>query len=253
MQVEHTPAATKYTQAQLPQSWERTGKDKPMRAFNHKIRLSTATLLAMVLASYLYSASADAAELRNISKVNSGVRVAAGEQLGDISSVNGGIDLASGASAQEVGTVNGGIDLDDNVTIKHPETVNGGIRVGENVSVHGYLTTVNGGIRTGAGTVIEARVRTVNGKIQLRNTTVSENVETSNGDISLRNASIVEGDLLVAKSRRNWWGRIWNSKRRRPEITIDATSSVRGDIHLYREVDLRIDDAAVVGEIIRHY
>ncbi len=206
-----------------------------MRAFNHKIRLSTATLLAMVLASYLYSASA------------------AGEQLGDISSVNGGIDLASGASAQEVGTVNGGIDLDDNVTIKHPETVNGGIRVGENVSVHGYLTTVNGGIRTGAGTVIEARVRTVNGKIQLRNTTVSENVETSNGDISLRNASIVEGDLLVAKSRRNWWGRIWNSKRRRPEITIDATSSVRGDIHLYREVDLRIDDAAVVGEIIRHY
>jgi hypothetical protein len=217
MQVEHTPAATKYTQAQLPQSWERTGKDKPIRAFNHKIRLSTATLLAMVLASYLYSASA------------------AGEQLGDISSVNGGIDLASGASAQEVGTVNGGI------------------RVGENVSVHGYLTTVNGGIRTGAGTVIEARVRTVNGKIQLRNTTVSENVETSNGDISLRNASIVEGDLLVAKSRRNWWGRIWNSKRRRPEITIDATSSVRGDIHLYREVDLRIDDAAVVGEIIRHY
>lgn len=224
-----------------------------MRVFNHKIRLSTATLLAMVLGSYLYSASADAAELRNISKVNRGVHVAAEEQVGDISSVNGGIDLARGASAQEVGTVNGSIDLDDNVTIEQAKTVNGSIRVGENVSVSGYLKTVNGGIRTGSGTVIEDRVRTVNGKIQLRNTTVRENVETTNGDISLRNASIVEGDLLVAKSRSNWWGRIFNSKRRRPEITIDATSVVKGDIHLYREVDLRIDDAAEVGEIIRHY
>lgn len=224
-----------------------------MRAINHKIRLSTATLLAMVLGSYLYSATADAAEIRNISRVNRGIHVAAEEYVGDISSVNGGIDLARGANARELSTVNGGIDLDDNVTIEQAETVNGGIRVGENVTVTGSLETVNGGIRTSAGTVVEHRVRTVNGKIQLRNTTVGEDVVTSNGDISLRDGSVVNGDLLVAKSRSNWWSRLFSSHRRRMDISIDASSAVRGDIHLYREVDLHIDDAAEVGEIIRHY
>ena len=224
-----------------------------MRAINPKIRLSTATLIAMVLGSYLYSASADAAAMRDISRVNRGIHVSAEERVGDISSVNGGIDLAGGANARELSTVNGGIDLDDNITIEYAETVNGGIRGGENVTVSGSLETVNGGIRTGAGTVVENRVRTVNGKIQLRNTTVGENVVTSNGDISLRNGSIVNGDLLVAKDRSNWWSRLWRSHRRHMNITIDASSAVRGDIHLYREVDLYIDDAAEVGEIIRHY
>ena len=224
-----------------------------MRAFNYKIRLSTATLLAMVLGSYLYSAYADAAEMRDISRINRSIHVSAGEWVGDISSVNGGIDMAKGANAQELSTVNGGIDLDDNVTIEQAETVNGGIRIGENVTVTGSLETVNGGIRTSAGTIVANRVRTVNGKIQLRNTTVGKNVATSNGDISLRDGSIVNGDLLVANRRSNWWSRLWSSHRRHLDITIDASPAVRGDIHLYREVDLHIDDAAEVGEIIRHY
>ena len=224
-----------------------------MQGFNYNIRWSTATLLAMVLGSYVYSAAADAAELRDISRVNRGIHISVEEQVGDLSSVNGGIDLARGARAREVSTVNGGIDLDDNVTVAHAETVNGSIRVGENVRVAGSLETVNGGIRTSSGTVIENRVRTVNGKIQLRNTTVGQNVETSNGDISLRDGSIVNGDLLVANSRSSWWSRFWNSHHRRMEITIDATSVVRGDIHLYHEVYLSIDDAADVGEIIHHY
>ena len=105
-----------------------------MRAINHKIRLGTASLLAMVLGSYLYSASADAAEFRNISKVNGGIRVAANEQVGDVSSVNGGIRLAHGASAYEIDTVNGSIELADDVAIEQAESVNGGIRIGENVT-----------------------------------------------------------------------------------------------------------------------
>lgn len=219
---------------------------------NHTFRLSAATALAMLLGSYLYSTSAEAAEVRDISKVNGSIRVSAAEQVGDISSVNGGIDLARGSRADKLDTVNGGIDLDENVVITNAKTVNGGIRVSSDVTVNGSLTTVNGGIRTASGTVIENRVRTVNGKIRLRNTLVGENIQTSNGDITLRDGSTVEGDIVV-KGRRGWVGRIFNFDRRPPTISIDADSSVKGDIHLYRKVDLEIDDGAKVGEVIRHY
>lgn len=219
---------------------------------NHTFRLSAATMLAMLLGSYLYSASAEAADVRNISKVNGGIRISAEEQVGDISSVNGGVDLGRGASAYEIDTINGGIELSENVVIISAETVNGSIRVRSDVTVNGSLSTVNGGIRTAAGTVIEHRVHTVNGKIQLLNTSVGGNVQTRNGDISLRDGSTVAGDIVV-KGRRSWAGRFFNFNRRAPTISIDADSSVKGDIHLYRKVELDIDDAADVGEVIRHY
>ena len=223
-----------------------------MRAINHKIRLSAATLLAMVLGSYLYSASADAAEVRDISRVNGGIRVDAEEQVGDVSSVNGGITMRRGSSAFELGTVNGGIDIDDDVVIRHAESVNGGIRVGEDVTVNGSLETVNGGIRTGSGTVIQNRIKTVNGKIQLRNTQVGANVQTSNGDIEIREGSTVEGDVVIRASN-SWWSRLFRSNRRPIDLTIDASSAVRGDIHLYRAVDLHIEDGAEVGDVIEHF
>lgn len=223
-----------------------------MRAIDHKIRLSAATLLAMILGSYLYSSTADAAEVRDISRVNRGIRVEVEERVGDISSVNGGITMERGSSAYEIGTVNGGINLDDEVVIVHAETVNGGIRVGENVTVNGSLKTINGRIRTGSGTVIANQIKTVNGKIQLSNTQVGENVQTSNGDIEIRDGSIIEGDVVVRASR-SWWSRVFRFNRRSPDLTIDASSAVRGDIHLYRRVDLHIADGAEVGDIIEHF
>lgn len=219
---------------------------------NHTFRLSTAIMLAMLLGSYLYSASAEAADVRDISRVNGGIRISADDQVGDLSSVNGGIDLARGASAYKIDTVNGGIELDEQVVIVNAKTVNGGIRVSNDVTVNGSLTTVNGGIRTASGTVVENRVRTVNGKIQLRNTSVGENVQTSNGDITLRDGSTVEGDIIV-KGRRPWVSKFFHFERKQPTISIDADSSVKGDIHLYRKVDLEIDDGAEVGDVIRHY
>lgn len=223
-----------------------------MPSYNHKIRLGAASLLAMLLGSYLFSATADASELRDISKVNSGIRVSAEEHVGDISSVNGGIRMARGSSAYELGTVNGGIDLDDGVIVRHAETVNGGIRVGQDVTINGSLETVNGGIRTEQGTVVDNRIRTVNGRIVLRNTVVRENVQTSNGDIEIRDGSTIEGDIVV-RGRRSWFQNIFNWNRKPSDLTIDADSSVKGDIHLYREVNLHIDDDAEVGEVVRHY
>ena len=191
-------------------------------------------MLATVLGSYLFAASADVGEIENISKVNSSVRVDAERQVGDVSSVNGGIDLARGALARDV------------------HTVNGGIRVGTDVKVNGSLETVNGGIRTDGGTVIEDRVRTVNGKIRLHETHVGRDVQTSNGDIELRNNTVVEGDLIV-KGRQSWFGRLFNFNHRPPTITVDGSSAIHGDIHLHREAELNIDENAEVGDIIRHY
>jgi len=223
-----------------------------MKDVSHTMKLSAATMLAMLLGSYLDAAPANSAEVRDISKVNGGIRVSAEERVGDISSVNGGIDLASGASAERLDTVNGGIDLDERVEIERAETVNGGIRVGRDVTVHGSLSTVNGGIQTQPGTQIERDVSTVNGKIRLRETRVGEDVKTSNGDISLNDGSVVEGDIIV-RGRRSWIGRFFNFDSKPSKIIIDADSSVIGDIHLYREVNLDIADGAVEGDIIEHF
>jgi len=66
---------------------------------------------------------------------------------------------------------------------------------------------------------VHGSLSTVNGKIRLRDTRVGENVQTSNADIPL----------------------------------VDANSSVMGDIHLYREVNLDIADGAGTSKIIEHF
>mgnify|MGYP000441531280 CR=1 FL=1 len=223
-----------------------------MRAISHKLRLSTASLLAMVLGSYLYTASADASEGEDISRVNGAINVEADERVGDVSSVNGTVRLGRGSSASEVSTVNGGIELSDQVSIFQAETVNGGIRVGEGVSVSGSLETVNGGIRIDSGSVIENRIETVNGRIRLTSTQVGEDIETSNGDISIRDGSVVDGDIIVS-GRKHWWDRVFSWNNSKPEITIDESSTVRGDIHIYREVDLNIADGSLGGDVIEHF
>ncbi|MFM1896035.1 MAG: hypothetical protein RLZZ385_1109 [Pseudomonadota bacterium] len=239
----------------------------------HTARLGTGTLLALLLGSYLFGASADAdSGSRNISKTNGRIEVGPDQQVGDVSSVNGSIWLADGVSAGQVRTVNGSIHLDGNVAIRQARTVNGGIEVQDQVvitgplsttngsieledgvRVEGELSTVNGAIRSGPGSTLADQVKTANGSIRLRNTQVGADVITSNGNIRLTEGTIVAGDLSV-RGRQGWLERLslWNNWHR-PEIHIDSSSKVRGDIHLYREVELAIDPDAEVGEIIYHY
>jgi DUF4097 and DUF4098 domain-containing protein YvlB len=224
-----------------------------MRVIKYKENVIAATLLAMLLGGYLYSGNVEAAEPRDITRINGGIRVDAETQVGDVSTINGGVGIGSGASASAIKTVNGGIDLSDHAIIASAKTVNGGIRTREDVTVNGSLRTVNGLIRLESGSVVREEVSTVNGKIQLSNTLVGEDVLSSNGDISIRDSSVVEGDIVVRKDRGSWFSRFFNSNKKSMEITIDASSTVRGDIHLYREVDLDIDGNAEVGEIIKHY
>ncbi len=227
-------------------------EERKMRTINHTIRIGTSTMLALVLGSYIYSSSAHAAEYRNISRVMGGVRVEAQEQVGDVSSVNGGIELERGANARHIETVNGGIELADEVVIENAETVNGGIDLGHNVTVTGSLETVNGGIVINSGSTIEGDIETVNGRVRLTNTHVGEDVTTVNGDLILQDGTVVEGDLNVG-GRRSLVNRMFRWGRSKSEIVIDASSSVRGDIHLYEEVTLSIDENAQVGDIVEHY
>ncbi len=223
-----------------------------MSAFNHSLRLGAASLLVMLLGSYVFATDAAAEEYRSISRINQGVTIDDGERVGDVSSVNGSIQLSDGASAEKVSTVNGSIELDNQVVIRSAHTVNGGIRVGEDAIVHGKLETVNGGISTDAGTQVDDTIESVNGRLRLRNTRVGENLETSNGDIELLYGTVVEGDIIV-RGRRHWWDRFFSFNNQQPELTIDGESSVLGDIHLYQEVELNIEQGAVIGEIIEHY
>ena len=50
---------------------------------NHNIRLAAASLLALLLSSYLFANNCYAGELREISKVHGGMRVTANGQVGE--------------------------------------------------------------------------------------------------------------------------------------------------------------------------
>ncbi|MEX0618011.1 MAG: hypothetical protein WDZ76_00060 [Pseudohongiellaceae bacterium] len=244
-----------------------------MKTVNNNLRLVAAALLAVVLGTYLQNAGgAEAAEVENISRINGRVEVSSDEHVGDISLVNGSISLARGATAGVLETVNGSITVDGNSEFYAAETVNGSIRIadrvrasgsvstvngsvtlGDDVEVDGSVTTVNGRIRAGGGSGIAGSVTTVNGQILLTNTTVNRDLATDNGDISLTNGTIVRGDVSI-EGRKRWWNRLFSfGIGNDPELHIDSSSVVEGDIHLYRAVDLRIEAGARTGDIIEHF
>jgi DUF4097 and DUF4098 domain-containing protein YvlB len=244
-----------------------------MRSINHSARLTAATLLALLLGSYLYSSDANAeADYGDISKVNGRIQVEANEPVGNVSTVNGRIDIAHGATAGRVKTVNGGINLAGDTVVERLETVNGDIEVasnvkvsgsmstvngsvdiGQNVQVEGMVKTVNGGIRLDAESYVSQEVRTTNGDIRLYSSEIGRDLVTSNGDMTLSEGTVVNGDIIY-KNKRRWWNNLFGfGFNRDPLLTIDESSTVRGDIHLYHKVDLDIAVGADVGEVIYHY
>jgi hypothetical protein len=184
----------------------------------------------------------------HVSRVFGGIDVEEGEHMGDLDSVNGGIQLEDNSSAEDIETVNGGVKIQDDVTVYSIETVNGGVRAGRNLTVRDDISTVNGGIDLSKGSSVEGDVNTVNGSIKLRATKVGRDVETTNGDIYVEDGSVVEGDVIFGEVSDHWWNR-----NDRPSLYVDKSSEIKGDIHLYREVKLRIEDGASVGDIVEHY
>jgi len=118
--------------------------------------------------------------------------------------------------------------------------------------VQGTVRSVNGGIRLDSEIFVAQEIRSTNGDLHLYNSEVGQDLVTSNGDINLPEGSVVNGDVIY-KSKRRWWNNLFNfGFNKDPILTIDGTSIVRGDIHLYHKVDLEISDRADVGEVIYH-
>ena len=186
-----------------------------MKDINHTMQLGAATMLAMLLGSYLYSSSAKVIELRYLS------------------------------------TVNTDIYLLEHSKIEGAQTVNGAIQTELNVSVNRSLSTINGVIQTSHGTVVGEQLSTVNGNIRLNGTYIGKNLQTRNGDIFLGDGSVVAGDIIINAS--SWIDRFFTFQQEAPNLIIDADSSVMGDIHLYRTINLIIADGAKLGDIIKHY
>lgn len=179
----------------------------------------------------------------DISKVNGGISIDAGQRAGDLSTVNGGISLDDNAVAGSAETVNGGIRLGKGARVASVESVNGGIRMDEGAQVEGDLESVNGSITLLPQAGIAGGLTNVNGTITLDAARVGGALTTTNGSILIGSGSVVEGGLLVRKPRG------WGSESRPPRVVIGPDAEVRGNLVFEREVSLYVHDRARIGTV----
>lgn len=225
-------------------------------------------LAAALLLGYAGSAMAATAVVAGTSEstVNKSITVADNTEVKDIDSVNGAIRVGNGATVRSAETVNGSIRFGVNARTGSAETVNGRIEAGAGFVADGNLETVNGSINLGSGAVVSGSIESVNGSIDLDQATVGKDlrlvngsietratriggdVTTVNGSVELLAGTIVDGDLIVKKSKgmNSWWG---NSKKG-PTLVIGANSEIRGTIRVENEyTKLFVDPSAKVGRI----
>ena len=219
---------------------------------------------AFALAVALAAAPALAAE--DISRVNGGIEVEAGQQAGDLSTVNGGIRIGEGARFGDASTVNGGIRAGDRIQGEDLATVNGAIELGERAEVDALATvngkisagpglradddvdSVSGGIFIDRGGYVDSSVSTVSGGIGLVATEVTGNVHSVSGDITVGIGSHVRGNVEVRKSSGISWIRFGGSERT-PRIVIGPDAVVVGRLEFDREVVLYVHESARTGAI----
>lgn len=228
------------------------------------IHHALAAALLLGLAGTAYAATAVVAGTSE-STVNKSITVADNTEVKDVDSVNGAIRIGDGASVRNAETVNGSIRFGSNARTGSAETVNGRIEAGAGFIAEGDLETVNGSITLGSGAAVGGSIESVNGTIDLDQATVGQDLKlvngsietrasriggdvvTVNGSVELMAGTIVDGDLIVKKSKgSNWWG----SSKKGPTIVIGANSEVRGMIRVENEyTKLYVDPSARVGRI----
>lgn len=213
----------------------------------HLPRLAMASLLATQLSGCVLHVSGNGEmEFGGVSSVFGNVSVSEGKHVTDVSSVNGNIELEDNVSAQNVDTVNGNIEIGDHVSVRKAETVNGDISTGTHFVNSGSTETVNGGIRIEPHGQIGNNVKTVNGDIELKHVKVGGNVVTNNGDIYLTDHTQVEGDVIFRKNDRR-------RDRHEPTLRVAETVRIGGEILLYRDVELQIDNPQLQNKVRRMY
>ncbi|GAC14684.1 DUF4097 family beta strand repeat-containing protein [Aliiglaciecola lipolytica] len=191
--------------------------------------------------------SNDTSEGNSVSSVFGGLEVSKGKHVSNVSSVNGGIELHDDVTARTVDTVNGSIEMGEYVEVQNASTVNGDIQAGHHFTSAGYVKTVNGDISLMPNSKLGQDVETVNGDIQLQNVSVNGSVHTHNGDIKLTNNTQILGDIIFHQNNRN------NKGHSIPKLNIEMGVTVSGQIILYREVDLNIEDAELLKKVEIQY
>jgi NDP-sugar pyrophosphorylase family protein len=203
-------------------------------------------MLSLATAATLLFAPAIQAQA-DISRVNGGISVEAGQQAGNLSTVNGGIRVADNAVIRGAETVNGGIRIGDGVQATSLETVNGGIRIGAGARIEKSVASVNGAISIGEGSEVAGAVENVNGGIRMAEGSSAGSLETVSGGIEVGADARVLGALTVKRPRGSWFGG-W-SRSEIPRVIIGPRAEVTGPLQFEREVALYLHETARVGEI----
>ncbi len=203
-----------------------------------KILIFTAVLIISVtlgLSSVNKSIDIDSGEKTDssLSSVNGSISIGSNVSVrGSLTNVNGSIRTGSKCEIEDgVRNVNGSIRLGDNSSAKKVSSVNGSIRLGKDVVIKGILKSVNGSMKCETGTRIKGEIDTVNGSVTLYGTQVGEGISTYNGHIKLKEKSIVNGDIIVHKSKSGFIQRIFGKKKRKElRIRLSDKSIIKGDI-----------------------
>jgi DUF4097 and DUF4098 domain-containing protein YvlB len=221
--------------------------------------LALALILALIFILYLGIGQTQASEAPdNINRINGSIEFGENDPAGTgLKTVNGGVRVQPRSEAGEISTVNGPIRVAIESSAHAARTINGTITVEENATIRGTVRAVNGGITLDTGSVVEGDVVTVNGLIRIDGATVSGSVHTVNGNVLIREGSSVRGNIRFSEAdgESGWLPRLFGfgNGAQRSRLDIGAGVTIEGDIHLYREVDLHVDDSARIGDIIRHY
>nr|WP_136251225.1 hypothetical protein [Ningiella ruwaisensis] len=204
-----------------------------------------ASCVIHVGASDAYSKN-EQGEGRSYSATNKSVRIDEGLSVSDVSSVNGSVTLESGVQADEVSSVNGKVTIGDRVNVDSVEVVNGRITIGSDFLSEDSVESVNGRISIEENSRVGKNIETVNGDIELEGVTVGRDIITVNGDILLSDGSVVEGDIRFEGKPNN------NSYRSKPPVLrIDASSTVKGQIIIYKEVEFDFADEELASKVVR--
>ncbi|MBC3764386.1 hypothetical protein [Neptunicella marina] len=207
------------------------------------------TTRALLVAGALMSLSACVVQITpNHGKfsVNSSDKFDA-QHITNISTVNENITIPAYGEALSLESVNGNIDVGDSASIRSASTVNGDIDVKQKVNITHGVETVNGNISLGSETQINGDIEAVNGNINLDSVRMNGDIDVVNGNITLEGNSQIGGDIIIRRPEKSFWG---NQRLSKNILSIGSDVNLKGNIILYREVNLRLENEKLKNKLI---
>jgi DUF4097 and DUF4098 domain-containing protein YvlB len=210
------------------------------RCMNHCVLAAAAALFA----GTAFAAPPD------VSRINGGVEVTAGEPRGEVSTINGSIHIEDRAVVGRAHTVNGGITLGAGATAQALSTVNGSISVRAGAKVSGIVKSVNGGIALEPQAEVSGHLSNVNGQIRLDAAHVAGGIETVSGNIDIGPRSRVEGGIWVRNTcSTGFWAWLFASHCEPSDVVIGPDAMVQGTLRFEHEVKLYVSTRARIGPV----